>query len=905
MAERPMFDDESLPQWLIEGGITCAGQSGGGSGALLGDVPPPWAQAQVLPPLPAFSPPEEDIPPPWASSAPPPELPFFAADAEPVPPISQTDQPFAALSAPQSVESSAHDESPMPWGAESGGFESLSADDPFGDLDWMQETPADQPAKPTFQTSWLSESMLPQMEQGDQFATPAFQTDWLTEADSAAATPAATDDWLSDFGWDSSDPFAAFDSTAQSAPAHIKPPDAPQPPASEDWLSALGTSEAESQPAAADLPDWMAEPESVSPPAAESAFEAPLDQGDLPDWLQAGYAEGQESAPAAADLPDWMAEPESVSPPAAESAFEAPLDQGDVPDWLRTGYLEAQESTPAQASAPADGDMAWIDQFDFGAPAAPPPADVPKPSRPVTPSAERDVLTDLDLDAILADAPDLNLPNLSVAPVDLDEEFDFEALPDLPPAPPPVSEAPPAPLPAAPPAPVPPSKATAEVSAVADLPEWVAEMRPDSKPSLRIGDQEIELEERPLSALPEPMLKLRERLKGLTAPPAAPENPDSPLSGIPEVLQPLSYSAAPPPLPPSGALATAAQLAGVQTLRQIVAAQEAILKRRESEDIGAPAHPKPRARLKLDRLLLTIFLAAILILPFFTDLTDLAPLPRFAQLDSAAQARLSAIGEAVLAIPRGASVLVALEYAPAAAAELDDLARVLLRDLIRREIKPILVSTNPAAALHGYNLLYRLSRDSAERATLGRTAPLLPRRDYIALGYLPGGASGVRTLANALYDDSLQRQALFETDLEGAPSGITAQQLAVLRANPIFLVAQRQEDVQTWVEQFRPPPDAPPQAPLRLVLASSAAAAPAAQAYAAAEPQRVIGTLSGLRDALLYRELRAQYTSPEAERQAERRWQSVGLSAFAAALAILIGAALNMIQFLVRRRRAR
>ncbi len=855
MAERPMFDDESLPQWLIEGGITCAGQSGGGSGALLGDVPPPWAQAQVLPPLPAFSPPEEDIPPPWASSAPPPELPFFAADAEPVPPISQTDQPFAALSAPQSVESSAHDESPMPWEAESGGFESLSADDPFGDLDWMQETPADQPAKPTFQTSWLSESMLPQMEQGDQFATPAFQTDWLTEADSAAATPAATDDWLSDFGWDSGDPFAAFDSTAQSAPAPIKPPDAPQPPASEDWLSALGTSEAESQPAAADLPDWMAELEAASPPA--------------------------------------------------ESAFDAPLDQGDVPDWLRTGYLEAQESTPAQASAPADGDMAWIDQFDFGAPAAPPPADVPKPSRPVTPSAERDVLTDLDLDAILADAPDLNLPNLSVAPVDLDEEFDFEALPDLPPAPPPVSEAPPAPLPAAPPAPVPPSKATAEVSAVADLPEWVAEMRPDNKPSLRIGDQEIELEERPLSALPEPMLKLRERLKGLTAPPAAPENPDSPLSGIPEVLQPLSYSAAPPPLPLSGALATAAQLAGVQTLRQIVAAQEAILKRRESEDIGAPAHLKPRARLKLDRLLLTIFLAAILILPFFTDLTDLAPLPRFAQLDSAAQARLSAIGEAVLAIPRGASVLVALEYAPAAAAELDDLARVLLRDLIRREVKPILVSTNPAAALHGYNLLYRLSRDSAERATLGRTAPLLPRRDYIALGYLPGGASGVRTLANALYDDSLQRQALFETDLEGAPSGITAQQLAVLRANPIFLVAQRQEDVQTWVEQFRPPPDAPLQAPLRLVLASSAAAAPAAQAYAAAEPQRVIGTLSGLRDALLYRELRAQYTSPEAERQAERRWQSVGLSAFAAALAILIGAALNMIQFLVRRRRAR
>jgi len=162
----------------------------------------------------------------------------------------------------------------------------------------------------------------------------------------------------------------------------------------------------------------------------------------------------------------------------------------------------------------------------------------------------------------------------------------------------------------------------------------------------------------------------------------------------------------------------------------------------------------------------------------------------------------------------------------------------------------------------------------------------------------------VRALANALYNDSLQRQVIFGSDLEGAPSDITAEQLRALRNNPTLILAQSQEDVRTWVEQFRPPPEAAAAPELRMVIATTAAASVAAQTYAAADPERVIGALSGLRDALLYRELRAQHADSEAQRTAERRWQSVGLAAFAATLAILIGAALSMVQFLAQRRRA-
>jgi len=959
MTERPMFDDEDLPEWLVAGGITFAGRARSAADA---DVPP-WArpQSRLAALLPEFEPPADDVLPPWSAATASIELPAFEPPAESVPPTFQAELPNASAVASASAESAAFDDiskaadsalaqasAVASASAESAAFDDISApwddvpdaqsapsDDPFADLDWMQETPAaaqtDQPAKPTFQTSWLSEALLPQQDSPAQ-ATPTFQTSWLSETslpeqDSSvqAAAPTFQTDWLTELGADrlESPAQAVFD--AQTA----------APADSLDWLSDIGM---ESEPALSApsevADDWLSDfsaadeialpddifderdqPESIAAQAAEP----------LPDWLTDQPPLVSDSAVQTVDdLPDWLSDDGAESP--AEPSFD-----DDVPEWLRTGYLEPRQAAPAapppepelpldaelpawmrelapepppraglMGSSAASDDMAWLDQFDLQAPAAPVPTDIPKPNQAVLRSPEADVdLSDLDLDAILSDAPDFNLPEPSAAPIDLDEEFDFAALPELPPEAP--TQPPPVPLPSAP---TPPSRETAEVAVAAELPEWIAELRPDRKPILRIGDQEIALEERPLTDLPEPMLALRERLKQLPSASATEENKDSPLSGIPEVLQPIPLTAVPAPLAPSSALATAAQLAGAQSLRKIVAAQEAILKQRETAEISAPAHVKPRARFKFDRLLLTVFLVVVVILPFFTDLATLVPAPRLADLDAATQARLSAVSAALESIPNGSVALVAFEYTPTAVGEMDDLARALLRDLFKRDIRPIVLSTSPAAALYAQHLLYRLSRSAAEMALLGRREPLLPRRDYIVLGYLPGGVSGVRALANALYDDSLQQQVIFGSDLEGAPSDIRLEQLRALRANPTFVLAQSQEDVRTWVEQFRPPPEASASPELRMVIATTAAASVAAQTYAAADPDRVVGALSGLRDALLYRELRAQYADAEAQRAAEQRWQSVGFAAFAAALAILIGAALNMVQFLVQRRRA-
>lgn len=980
MTERPMFDDESLPEWLVAGGITYAGQYAKKGSAQAADAElPPWERPQqrLAVPLPDFAPLSDDTPPPWASVMQLPDLPTFEQSAESVPPAFQPEQLTS-----ESIESVALDDIAVPWAAESRVSESAATDDPFGDLDWLRESPASaptgQPSAPTFQTSWLSEATLTESapSAAEQAAMPTFQTDWLSETSAStsrqdeelselfATTFAESDDWLRSVETASESDLSAFgsDATVESAPTLITSPRSVQQAESSasadlftadsaDWLRDFSVGDelgaelsAEQAPAQTQtVSDWFTEPVFPEMPAFDQTASS------VPEWLsEASFSETSAFDQAASSASGWLAEPsqtESVQPVQAADDLPDWLSAGadtgtaeaaqidDVPEWLRTSYLESPQETLSASSEPelqanadlpdwmrdlapepkpsqgligsvTDEDMAWLDQFDFKASAAPQVADIPKPSRDVPRRTDFETeLSDPALDAILAQTPDFDLSEPSLPPINLDEEFDFETLPELPPTP--VVPEPPVPV-QMPAAPVPLSKATGEAAVVAgDLPDWVAEMRPDSKPTLRIGDQEITLEELPLAALPEPMLALRERIKQLPKPPEVPEKQDSPLSGIPEALQLPDFAAVPTALVTSGALATAAQLAGVQTLRRIVAAQEEILKRRETVEISAPAHVKPRARFKLDRLLLVILLIAAVILPFFTDLADLVPAPRLAALDRASQARFTAINDTILRIPSGATVLVAFEYTLGAAAEMDDLARALLRDLFRRGARPVIVSTNPASSLHAYNLLYRLSRDTAEMAMLGRNQPLLPRRDYIVLGYLPGGVSGVRALANALYGDVFQQQVIFGSDLEGAPSGISAEQLLIMRTQPTFLLAQSQENVQTWVEQLRPPPNAPSGTMLRLIIATTSAATATAQTYAAADPQRVIGTLSGLRDALLYRELRAQYKSAEAQNIAERRWQSVGFAAFAATLAILVGAALSMIQYLAQRRRSR
>lgn len=159
----------------------------------------------------------------------------------------------------------------------------------------------------------------------------------------------------------------------------------------------------------------------------------------------------------------------------------------------------------------------------------------------------------------------------------------------------------------------------------------------------------------------------------------------------------------------------------------------------------APVRPGLFARLgRLDRrwlyLALLVSLSATLLLePLFPETPSAFTRPIFASIE---------------ALPSGASVLVALDYSPASAPEIEPMAQALIRHLFLREVRPVFVTLWP----EGNNMLERL------RAQV--LAPDFPHlregRDYAALGYKAGGPMVI----NALRQDL---KAMYTSDLRGVP----------------------------------------------------------------------------------------------------------------------------------------
>src|SRR5262249_37247582 len=154
-------------------------------------------------------------------------------------------------------------------------------------------------------------------------------------------------------------------------------------------------------------------------------------------------------------------------------------------------------------------------------------------------------------------------------------------------------------------------------------------------------------------------------------------------------------------------------------------------------------------------------------------------------------------------IPADQDVLVAFEYGPTGAGELDDLARTILRDIVKQGAHPVIVSTNPAGALHAEAVMQALATKPDELSLMNRAdKPLVARQDYWVLPYLPGGAIGVRALLNDV-QKSDSSQLAFAVDIEGQPSGLTNVSVTTLQRNPAFVLTESQEDVRNWVEQYQ------------------------------------------------------------------------------------------------------
>ncbi len=730
--------------------------------------------------------------------------------------------------------------------------------------DWLNAAAPPKPQPPSSGTRVLSDlDLIPDRSETSDSAAPAEIPDWLQQMTPAAssapietATTANVDDWLRDF-------------TSEAPTAPVSEPSTPATVAS------------------GEVPDWLRDMSPSVPPSTPIPSAAAPDQLDIPDWMR-------DMAPAASTpiaeppqaLDDWFSDlPQTPEAPAAEP--------GALPDWL--SGVQPGTLSPAPKPAAPQPSRANLD-IDLSRPLASSEIDalmnMPISASPAAPEKKpvdsSSTSLDFDLDELLGP-----LPTTPAAESTSDTSLSRPTFPTARPTPTepsgPLRKIPTAPKPA----PVaPPSGAIS----TPDLPDFVADLRPTDAPvPLSVGPIRVGVQEVPLAQLTDQLRQLRERAREFKPPEPTQVSTTGPLAEIKDTLavEPIIVQSSSQPATVATVIAGDLQARRVKIIQNLLELEDD-QPAAETTKAKAPASARP----KLDRLLITIVLLLALIAPFLTDAINLMGAPGTSS-PTAAQA---AVFAAMDGIPAGQPVLVAFEYGPTGSGELDDLSRVLLRDLFKKGAKPVIVSTNPSGAMHAEGLLSTFGRSSDELTALNRVdKPLLPRTDYVVLRYLPAGAAGVRSVVNAMYFGGFEAQSSFLTDIEGQASGLSDTDVKRLQGAPAVVLAETADDVRNWAEQFRAPASLSGITPPKIILAAAAAADATAHTYSASLPAVIIGPLVGLRDATVYRTLRQPPAKAADAKALDQRWQSTGLGALVAGLIIFLGMILNLIRALRRR----
>ncbi len=610
--------------------------------------------------------------------------------------------------------------------------------------------------------------------------------DWLSELDRLSSdTKAPTRDWLQEG--------TANDETilATNVPEWLTPdqPLTPETSAPDlpPWLQNIAGDEPPAAPGSVrlDLPSWLLEEDSpqlptVAPDAptllADSNVMFPqsgaVDQ-DIPAWLK---TEPPASVPeASADIPTWLRELESTEQ-AEQQATES-----EAPAWLQEAEASTTEAPDwLRAAEPPTSDVPdWLRE-ETGAPSATSATDVPAWLREAEPAT--------------AEAPDW-----------------------LQAAEPPAADVPAWLQAAEPPAADVPTWLQEPSSGTVDTPDWLVTNAPAAAiPWLEAGSAQS-------SPVTEP-------------PPTTSSTSDEFLSGaeLPPWLRASSERVAEPAVTPSLSWLQRLGSREADESEAVWAGAEVTVVRpplpaptqRTSDQIAAVAllerllqSPLPvtmpteqpvvaRRRLPvLEQLLALVLLLAILIGLLFPGLT--ATLTNQVQPSPAAVAlydQLASLGSEDV-------VLIAYEWGAQRVAELRPLESALLAELTDERTKLIIVSTDLQGTLLSFDLIGPLRAagyNNENGVTFGG-------RDYVLLGYRPGGELALRSLALDLraelrrdYTGQDATAGLLATRPDGTPRIEKLNDLAM-----IVVLADQVQDVQAWMEQIH---SAAPDVPIAFLL---------------------------------------------------------------------------------------
>ncbi len=680
---------------------------------------------------------------------------------------------------------------------------------------WLQTSEEETPESFDVTSDWLSRlegsSALPSDETTvqpsvEEPATPPATgelLDWLNQitAESAPASPTVTteetpspdvspfavtegeslDDWFSGLGRAGEPPVSATETGVTAGePAFDLP----------DWLKSVtetsapeGSGRVSVSPEPPSASDWMVSletrPASTLPPEATS--------GDvsLPDWLSQfpetatpSDSSATESLPEAG-FPAWM-QPESAGAGAPPFGAETPSgveEEAAVPDWLQQAAGAGVPPFGAETPPGVEEEAAIPEWLQQAAGAGVPPFGAETPS-----GVEEEAAVPPDwLGAFASQETPTTPPVVSTemphapafvfseeAQPAIEEDLFSLQMPDWLSGITPADEA----------KTLAEEQVLAEGLAPAELPSWVQAMRPVE--TVLPGEPAMPVEEGPVEV-------------------------SGPLAGLRGVLPPIEKIVSSKPRPQGLLLqASEAQQADAQLLEQL------LLEEAQSRPIpGSPILASQRTlRWALAAVLLLVVLAVQLLG------LRLIPLPMGVPIENERAIRV------LDALPTNASVLMVFDYQPALAGEIEAVGVPFVDRLLGlRSPNITALSTSPVGMALAQRFMTHLQR----------RYPSLDER-FIRLGYLPGGAMGIRAFA-------LHPRLALPSDLWQHPTLQSVKQFSDYDA--VILLTDQAGIARSWIEQTSD------QSQGRfLVVIASTQAAPPIQPYVLSG--QVDGLLSGL-----------------------------------------------------------
>jgi hypothetical protein len=234
-------------------------------------------------------------------------------------------------------------------------------------------------------------------------------------------------------------------------------------------------------------------------------------------------------------------------------------------------------------------------------------------------------------------------------------------------------------------------------------------------------------------------------------------------------------------------------------------------------------------------------------------------------------------------IPLGQPALIVFDYEPGFSPEVDAVAGAMVEDLIGRRQPIVSLSSRPTGPLLADRMILRVGSDR----------DLINGVDYLHLGFLTGGSTGVQLFASSPRSSIVEGFRLPEE-----PENVSTWDTPILEEvqkikdfSVIAVITSGTETARNWIEQLNPYLEDTP-----LVMVVSAGVEPMIRPYYETQDPQIQGILTGIQAGIKY-EVRNGTLS-----DATQNWNAFGTAILLAELILIAGAIYGTGSWFLQRR---